>query len=80
VQELKGQFTESATLETRARRVVESMALCLQELAARAPRASRMADAFCAFAPRRATGAGVRDAAGRQANFRGIIARSRPQL
>src|SRR5205085_4904483 len=30
VQELKGQFADPATLETRARRVVESMALCLQ--------------------------------------------------
>src|SRR5438874_348174 len=48
VQELKGQFADPATLETRARRVVESMALCLQGslLVRHAP--ASVADAFCA--------------------------------
>ena len=45
---LKDQFSDPATLETRARRVVESMALCLQGslLVRHAPPA--VADAFCA--------------------------------
>jgi putative acyl-CoA dehydrogenase len=45
---LKEQFADPATLETRARRVVESMALCLQGslLVRHAPPA--VADAFCA--------------------------------
>ena len=44
----QGQFTDPATLEQRARRVVESMALCLQGslLVRNAPAA--VADAFCA--------------------------------
>src|SRR5271166_3116144 len=48
VQALKQQFADPATLETRARRVVESMALCLQGslLVRHAPAA--VADAFCA--------------------------------
>src|SRR5271166_2266736 len=48
VQALKQQFADPATLETRARRVVESMALCLQGslLVRHAPPA--VADAFCA--------------------------------
>ena len=48
VAELKGQFGDPATLESRARRVVESMALCLQGslLVRHAPAA--VADAFCA--------------------------------
>jgi putative acyl-CoA dehydrogenase len=47
-QELQAQFADPATLETRARRVVESMALCLQGslLVRNAPAA--VADAFCA--------------------------------
>jgi putative acyl-CoA dehydrogenase len=46
--ELEGQFSDPQTLETRARRVVESMALCLQGslLVRHAPAA--VADAFCA--------------------------------
>jgi putative acyl-CoA dehydrogenase len=46
--ELEGQFADPQTLETRARRVVESMALCLQGslLVRHAPAA--VADAFCA--------------------------------
>ena len=48
VDELKAQFAEPATLEMRARRVVETMALCLQGslLVRYAPAA--VADAFCA--------------------------------
>ena len=48
VEKLKGQFADPATLETRARRVVEGMALCLQGslLVRHAPPA--VADAFCA--------------------------------
>src|SRR3984885_7479641 len=48
VRELEGQFADPATLETRARRVVESMALCLQGslLVRNGPAA--VADAFCA--------------------------------
>jgi putative acyl-CoA dehydrogenase len=48
VAKLKGQFTDPATLEQRARRVVEGMALCLQGslLVRSAPAA--VADAFCA--------------------------------
>jgi len=48
VQALKGQFADPETLESRARRVVEGMALCLQGslLVRHAPAA--VADAFCA--------------------------------
>jgi putative acyl-CoA dehydrogenase len=48
VTKLRGQFTDPATLEQRARRVVEGMALCLQGslLVRNAPPA--VADAFCA--------------------------------
>jgi putative acyl-CoA dehydrogenase len=48
VRELEDQFADPATLETRARRVVEAMALCLQGslLVRHAPPA--VADAFCA--------------------------------
>jgi putative acyl-CoA dehydrogenase len=48
VRKLQSQFADPATLETRARRVVEGMALCLQGslLVRNAPPA--VADAFCA--------------------------------
>jgi putative acyl-CoA dehydrogenase len=48
MRELEGQFADPTTLEQRARRVVESMALCLQGslLVRHAPPA--VADAFCA--------------------------------
>jgi putative acyl-CoA dehydrogenase len=48
VQKLEGQFSDPATLELRARRIVESMALALQGslLVRHAPAA--VADAFCA--------------------------------
>jgi putative acyl-CoA dehydrogenase len=79
VQKLKDQFADPATLETRARRVVESMALCLQGslLVRNAPAA--VADAFCASRLDRDGGleygtlpAGV--------DYESIIERSRPQL
>jgi putative acyl-CoA dehydrogenase len=79
VQELKGQFTDPSTLETRARRVVESMALCLQGslLVRHAPAA--VADAFCAS---RLAGDGGLEYGTLPAgtDFQTIIARSRPQL
>jgi putative acyl-CoA dehydrogenase len=79
VQELKGQFADPETLETRARRVVESMALCLQGslLVRHTPPA--VADAFCAS--RLAGDAGLEYGtlpAG--VDFEGIISRGRPQL
>ena len=78
VQELKGQFTDPATLETRARRVVEGMALCLQGslLVRNAPAA--VADAFCAS---RLAGDGGLEYGTLPAgsDFDAIIARSRPQ-
>jgi putative acyl-CoA dehydrogenase len=79
VQELKGQFADPATLEIRARRVVESMALCLQGslLVRSAPPA--VADAFCAS--RLAGEAGLEYGtlpAG--VDFEGILARGRPRL
>src|SRR5207237_4398062 len=79
VQELKGQFADPATLETRARRVVESMALCLQGslLVRNAPPA--VADAFCAS--RLAGDAGLEyGTLPPGVDFEGIIARGRPQL
>jgi putative acyl-CoA dehydrogenase len=79
VQELKGQFADPATLETRARRVVEGMALCLQGslLVRHAPAA--VADAFCAS---RLGGDGglAYGTLPAGSDFEGIIARSRPQL
>jgi putative acyl-CoA dehydrogenase len=79
VRRLKDQFADPATLETRARRVVESMALSLQGslLVRHGPPA--VADAFCAS---RLGGEGGREygtlPAG--ADFQTIIERSRPQL
>ncbi len=75
---LKDQFTDPATLEERARRVVEGMALCLQGslLVRNAPPA--VADAFCAS--RLADDGGLEYGtlpAG--VDFEGIIARSRVQ-
>ncbi len=73
---LKDQFSDPATLEMRARRVVESMALCLQGslLVRNAPPA--VADAFCAS--RLGGDAGLEYGtlpAG--SDFEGIISRSR---
>jgi putative acyl-CoA dehydrogenase len=79
VRQLKDQFADPATLETRARRVVESMALCLQGslLVRHAPPA--VADAFCAS---RLGGDGGLEYGTLPAgvDFEGIIARGRPQL
>jgi putative acyl-CoA dehydrogenase len=78
VNKLKGQFADPATLETRARSVVEGMALCLQGslLVRHTPPA--VADAFCAS---RLTGDGGLEYGTLPAgsDFEGIIARSRPQ-
>jgi putative acyl-CoA dehydrogenase len=77
VTELEGQFADPATLETRARRVVESMALCLQGslLVRHAPPA--VSDAFCAS---RLAGDGGLEYGTLPAgsDFEGIISRSLP--
>jgi putative acyl-CoA dehydrogenase len=79
VKELQREFADPATLETRARRVVEGMALCLQGslLVRHAPPA--VADAFCAS---RLAGDGGLEYGTLPAgsDFEAIIARSRPQL
>jgi putative acyl-CoA dehydrogenase len=79
VVKLKDQFTDPATLEQRARRVVESMALCLQGslLVRSAPPA--VADAFCAS---RLGGDGGLEYGTLPAgvDFESIIARSRVQV
>jgi putative acyl-CoA dehydrogenase len=48
VRELKDQFADPETLETRARRVVESMALCLEGSLLVRHTPAAVADAFCA--------------------------------
>ena len=77
VLELRREFAEPETLETRARRVVEGMALCLQGslLVRNAPTA--VADAFCASRLSRDGGLeyGTLPAG---SDFEGIIARGRP--
>jgi putative acyl-CoA dehydrogenase len=75
VQKLKAQFTDPATLETRARRVVESMALCLQGSLLVQNGAPAIADAFCAS---RLAGDGGLEYGTLPAgvDFDGIIARS----
>jgi putative acyl-CoA dehydrogenase len=79
VVKLKDQFTDPATLEQRARRVVECMALCLQGslLVRSAPPA--VADAFCAS---RLGGDGGLEYGTLPAgvDFESIIARSRVQV
>jgi putative acyl-CoA dehydrogenase len=76
---LKDRFTDPATLEQRARRVVEDMALCLEGslLVRHGPAA--VADAFCAsrLSDDRGLEYGTLPAG---VDFEGIIARSRPQL
>jgi putative acyl-CoA dehydrogenase len=78
VSELKNQFADPSTLEIRARRVVEGMALCLQGslLVRHSPAA--VADAFCAS---RLAGDGGLEYGTLPAgsDFEGIIARGRPQ-
>jgi putative acyl-CoA dehydrogenase len=77
VRALKDQFSEAETLESRARRVVEGMALCLQGslLVRHAPEA--VADAFCAS---RLGGDGGLEYGTLPAgvDFEAIIERSRP--
>ncbi len=79
VKDLKDQFADPSTLETRARRVVEGMALCLQGslLVRHAPAA--VADAFCAS---RLGGDGGLEYGTLPAgsDFEAIIARGRPRL
>jgi putative acyl-CoA dehydrogenase len=79
VRALKDQFADAATLETRARRVVESMALCLEGslLVRHGPAA--VADAFCAS---RLGGEGGREYGTLPpgVDFESIIERSRAQL
>jgi putative acyl-CoA dehydrogenase len=79
VQRLKSQFTDPATLESRARRVVEGMALALEGslLVRGAPPA--VADAFCAS---RLGGDGGLEygTLPTGSDFETIIARSRPQV
>jgi putative acyl-CoA dehydrogenase len=78
VRRLKDQFADSSTLEERARRVVESMALCLQGSLLVRHGAPAVADAFCAS--RLAGDAGLEYGtlpAG--VDFQAIIARSLPE-
>jgi putative acyl-CoA dehydrogenase len=79
VRELEQQFSEPETLESRARRVVEGMALCLQGslLVRNAPGA--VADAFCAS---RLAGDGGLEYGTLPAgvDFDAIIARGRPRV
>jgi putative acyl-CoA dehydrogenase len=79
VAKLKDQFSDPTTLESRARRVVESMALCLQGSLLVQSGAAAVADAFCASRLSDDGGleygtlpAGV--------DFEGIISRSRAQV
>ncbi len=79
VAKLKDQFAEPETLEIRARRVVESMALCLQGSLLVRHGEPAVADAFCAS--RLGGEAGLEYGtlpAG--TDFEAIIARSRPEL
>jgi putative acyl-CoA dehydrogenase len=78
IHKLEGEFSDPGTLETRARRVVENMALCLQGslLVRNAPPA--VADAFCASRLGGDSGLeyGTLPAG---SDFEGIISRSRVQ-
>jgi putative acyl-CoA dehydrogenase len=79
VANLKGQFADPATLETRARKVVESMALCLQGSLLVRHGDPAVADAFCAS--RLAGQAGLEyGTLPPGVDFQAIIARSRPEL
>jgi putative acyl-CoA dehydrogenase len=79
VQQLKAQFADTEGLESRARRIVESMALCLQGslLVRNGPEA--VADAFCAS---RLAGDGGLEygTLPTGGDFEAIIARARPAL
>jgi putative acyl-CoA dehydrogenase len=79
VADLKGQFADPETLESRARRVVESMALCLQGSLLVRHGDPAVADAFCAS---RLGGDGGLEYGTLPAgvDFEAIISRSRPEL
>src|SRR5438270_2519022 len=78
VEQLKRQFADPETLETRARRVVEEMALCLQgSLLVRSGPAA-VADAFCA-ARLGADGGLEYGTLPAGTDFEAILARNRPQ-
>jgi len=79
VSELKRQFSDPETLETRARRVVESMALCLEGSLLVRDGDPAVADAFCAS---RLGGDGGLEYGTLPAgcDFEAIISRSRPEL
>jgi putative acyl-CoA dehydrogenase len=76
---LEGQFSDPATLETRARRVVESMALALQGSLLVRYGAPAVADAFCAS---RLGGDGGLEYGTLPAgtDFEAIVERNRPQV
>jgi len=78
VERLKSQFADPATLESRARRVVEGMALCLQGSLLVRNGHPAVADAFCAS---RLAGDGGLEYGTLPAgsDFETIISRSRPQ-
>jgi putative acyl-CoA dehydrogenase len=78
VRTLKDQFSDPATLESRARRVVEAMALCLQGSLLLRHGDPAVADAFCAS---RLGGDGGLEYGTLPAgvDFETIIARSRPE-
>jgi putative acyl-CoA dehydrogenase len=79
VQDLKGQFADPSTLEERARRVVEGMALCLQGSLLVRNGHPAVADAFCAS---RLAGDGGLEYGTLPAgiDFDAIIERSRPPM
>jgi putative acyl-CoA dehydrogenase len=79
VAQLKDQFADAVTLETRARRVVEGMALCLQGSLLVRHGDPAVADAFCAS---RLGGDGGLEYGTLPAgvDFEAILSRSRPQL
>jgi putative acyl-CoA dehydrogenase len=78
VTRLKDQFTDPATLEQRARRVVEGMALCLQGSLLVRHGTPAVADAFCAS--RLADDGGLEyGTLPVGVDFEGIIERSRPE-
>ncbi len=79
VEDLKGQFADPGTLESRARRVVEGMALCLQGSLLVRHGDPAVADAFCAS---RLGGDGGLEYGTLPAgtDFEAIVSRSRPEL
>ena len=79
VEKLKSEFADPATLETRARRVVEGMALALEGSLLHRDAPPAVADAFCAS--RLGGGGGLEyGTLPPGTDFETIIARSRPQV